>query len=64
MLSEEQKADGWIEHDGGACPVPRWEVMLRKGEVLVTAHPYQMAWDQLGEQYQSDIVAYRPEPRP
>lgn len=22
MLTDEQRADGWIEHDGGPCPVP------------------------------------------
>lgn len=22
MLTDEQRANGWIEHDGGPCPVP------------------------------------------
>ena len=22
MLTDQQRADGWIEHDGGPCPVP------------------------------------------
>ena len=22
MLTDEMRADGWIEHDGGPCPVP------------------------------------------
>lgn len=37
MLTDEQRADGWIEHDAGPCPVPlnsEPEVMFGDGYVF------------------------------
>lgn len=72
MLTPEQIADGWIEHDGGPCPVPlgaRVEY-LRRGAPFcggmatsaVLIPWYEWAWG-IYPQRQSDIIAYRPEPR-
>lgn len=36
MLTDEQRAEGWIEHGGGPCPLPlvsRILVRVRGGEV-------------------------------
>lgn len=67
MLTDEMKAQGWIEHDGGPCPVDMWQpvsIMLRNG---ITARHRDCRWldwqtsapDVL--EYSSDIIAYKPE---
>lgn len=61
MVSEKMKADGWIEHDGGACPVHEMsfpEVMLRNGKKGVHL-AYNLIWECDGRG--DDIVAFRPE---
>jgi len=68
MLTDEQKAAGWIEHDGGPCPVPprsRPAVLFRAGrdsqrepsgsrKVLACNWNWQMVGT-------NAIIAYRPE---
>lgn len=61
MVSEEMKAQGWIEHEGGACPVHEMsfpEVILRSGRKGVHA-AHNLIWEHDGRS--DDIVAYRPE---
>lgn len=64
MLTDEMKAAGWIEHDGGPCPVPldtMPRLMFRCGEepaaYVVEAGMWE--WDHAGHDY--DIIAYKPE---
>ena len=67
-LTEQMKADGWIEHDGSGCPVPlesKPAVMFRDGEIadaddradawVWEANSFAPAFDHL------HIIAYRPE---
>ena len=62
-LTPEQIADGWIEHDGGECPIPYWQVLLRDGRTMRTRGS-DMYWPHFaGEPYAADIIAYRPENR-
>ena len=71
MLTPEQIADGWVEHDGGPCPVPmdsRPEMLFKrpinevwehkpsdKSELQRSLLAWMADW--------SNCVAYRPEPR-
>lgn len=60
MLSEEQKAAGWIEHDGGPCPVKRTErvqILTRSG-LAASIVAYDRDWKHVRPE---DIIAYRPE---
>ena len=65
MLTPEQIADGWIEHDGGKCPVPlpsRVTIMCRSGDIGTgEASICFWRWEEKPVDY--DIIAYRPEPR-
>ena len=61
MLTEEQIADGWIAHDGGPCPLPRYEVTLRDGRIMRCSYAGSMYWPWHDEPYQADIIAYRKE---
>jgi len=58
---ELMKAEGWVEHQGGPCPVPEMsfpEIMLRNGNR--GAHlAFDLIWEHDGRS--DDIVAYRPE---
>lgn len=65
-ISEEMKAQGWIEHDGGPCPVPLGtaiETMSREGEIYQQiAGP--LGWGHFPDFFpQIDIIAYRLENR-
>lgn len=70
MLTDEMRAQGWIEHDGGPCPVDggsRPTVMFRDGKVR-TNNAYlwdhgQFSWWEHAEplRRQCDIIAYKPE---
>lgn len=63
MLTEEQKAQGWVEHDGGQCPLPMWQVLLRDGRIMRTRGD-TIYWPHFGDDdfYDSDVIAYRKEP--
>lgn len=61
MVTEEMIAAGWIEHDGGACPVPNRgtvEVLLRDGTVSFSRFGFWI-W-RPGSDINIDIVGYRP----
>ena len=64
MLTDEMRADGWIEHDGKGCPVPansKPAVMFRdldqRPANVTRAGNYIWRHSDL----YCDIVAYRPE---
>ena len=64
MLTPEQIADGWIEHDGGHHPMNRTPrggipVVIRAGIVGYVSHAAR-TWVHTGGL--TDIIAYRPEP--
>lgn len=62
MLSEELRAQGWIEHDGGPCPVEvdDWvHVLLRDGDGRGFDTAGYFDWTKCNEP--SDIIAYKPE---
>lgn len=69
-LTDEQKAAGWIEHDGGPCPVAdRTPVkVLYRSERLGASHclPARLFnWQDVpGFPTSADIIAYRPEQQP
>jgi hypothetical protein len=80
MLTDEQKAEGWIKWDGGICPVdPQLEVTYRLRYFRPDDPPPlgpcpagMLRWDH-GRTPESaadalmrrnDIIAYRPEPQP
>lgn len=67
MLTDEQRAAGWIEHDGGPCPVAgdTWvSVKFRgdpdptKGVLRTHGVASRMAWWHDGQE--DDIIAYLP----
>lgn len=69
MLTPEQIAEGWIEHDGGPCPVAmhieitplyRDKEDPRKGMRRPFGYAGAFDWAHDGED--DDIIAYRPEP--
>ncbi len=68
MLSEELRAQGWIEHSGGPCPVPldsKPGVMFRDGEVADVGD-MASAWvweaNSFGPAFADlHIIAYKPE---
>ncbi len=69
-LTEQMKADGWIEHDGGPCPVPREtnvRLMWRDGHISrwsqkITAKNVPWVHRFIGmDQPDLHIIAYRPE---
>jgi hypothetical protein len=73
-LTEQMKADGWIEHDGGPCPVApdcRVIVMQRTGHIRNvrkashwSARADEPDWGQdcwIHQAEWCDIIAYRPE---
>ena len=75
-LTDEQRAQGWIKHDGGGCPVEdnvAIYCMLRCGIMgWAMRHASAWQWDiQYDDRSQSsvirpqptDIIAYRPEPK-
>lgn len=74
MLTDAQKADGWIEHDGGPCPVDPHSkpgVMIRGfGSHHICQQPgyHDEAgvydWHHNPATHPADIIAYRPEPKP
>jgi hypothetical protein len=69
MLTEEMRAAGWIEHDGGPCPVPldsMPDIMFRDGERETTgqtADTWTWEWTILEQARLKhiQITAYRPE---
>lgn len=67
MISEQMKAEGWIEHDGGPCPVPldsRPGVILENGWTQSPNYNLKarlFRW-QSSEPYDAGLVrAYKPE---
>lgn len=67
-LTEQQKAEGWIEHDGGPCPVPLgmpvWVIHRDEDDGPVFFREAQWCggcWKHDGTE--DDIIAYR-EPKP
>lgn len=66
-LTDEQKADGCIEHDGGPCPVAEDTVVrvwFRDGRSLVRL-PSWFIWEHDSSLLanRDQIVSYRPEPK-
>lgn len=71
MISEAMKAEGWIEHDGGPCPVPldsRPGVMTKDGWILEPgigiAEGWVVGidvWQRQGKFTGFHIIAYKPE---
>ena len=65
MLTPEQIADGWIAHDGGACPVDMWQpvtIMRRDGKTARHPDCRHLDWRPYEAYAHTDIIAYRPEP--
>ena len=67
MLTDEQRAEGWIEHDGGPCPVPldsKPIYMMRDGTIDAgqKGTASELIWDDACPP-EDQIIAYRPEPR-
>ena len=66
MLTPEQIADGWIEHDGGPWPVALDScpgIIFRDGEVIPIGQYSAGPWYWWVSQTTNprDIIAYRPE---
>lgn len=71
MLTEEQRAAGWIEHDGGPCPVDDdalAEVMFSDGETdMIYAAFWSAPGPDMDDNWTGDcapddrIIAYRKE---
>ena len=62
-LSEQQIAEGWIEHDGGPCPVPRNQsvsILTRRGREWKSLPASR--WDWWHSNHPADIMAFKPEP--
>lgn len=62
MLSDELRADGWIEHDGGDCPVlpgMAVQIAMRGGGYNSSGESGAAGfhWDHKG--YSGDIIAYK-----
>jgi hypothetical protein len=67
MLTDEMRADGWIEHDGGECPAPlgsKMSVLYENGMILRDDEPDDRAedWEWDGSSCFGRIIAYKPEP--
>lgn len=67
MLTPEMRQDGWLEHDGGPCPVPQASlvtVMCRGGDTDTDyAHTWWWGRNKIGPALNYEIVAYKPEPQ-
>ena len=71
MLTDEQRADGWIEHDGGECPVEPYTfvtVQFRSGKngtapALHWVDRWSNRWEAKGPFRSEDIIAYKLENR-
>lgn len=67
MISEQMKAEGWIEHDGGPCPVNTAStiyVMLGNG-TTGWVMPCNTRWEYPPDNFlDGRIVAYKPEGHP
>ena len=71
MLTDEQRAAGWIEHDGGGCPVPldsRPGIIIRgfdRNHVCQLAGGVDEAseyqWRHNRHARAANIIAYQPE---
>lgn len=68
MLSEAMKAEGWIEHDGGQCPVGERSMpsLLFRDAEIAPAGNNMAAWHWDWEHSPNhdapdDIIAYKPE---
>jgi hypothetical protein len=61
MLTDEMKAEGWIEHDGLTPNKFKVRVRLRGGGEQVDTMA-NFIWTHFD--IPSDIIAYRPEPTP
>ena len=61
MLTDEMRAEGWIEHGGGPCPVNHTASVIMRNGIKGVAYPFHSRW--LWSFRPLDIIAYRPEPR-
>lgn len=69
MLTDAMKADGWVEHDGGPCPVPLGsKVAVLWGDGHQTPPVYAAGeWCDYHDSWQHEgprkhhIIAYKPE---
>ena len=67
MISEQMKAEGWIEHDGGPCPVDAWQpVMIMRRDGKTAKHPDSrfLDWRPYEDYAHTDIIAYKAEGTP
>ena len=66
MLTPEQIADGWIEHDGKWCPVEIYaKVSVRFGNGAVDGPAAARLWEwKWRNDPMDDIIAYKPELTP
>lgn len=64
MLSEAMKAEGWIEHHGGECPIKGIvgiQVLIRAGiQGVVLPQAIGWVWG-MPASTRGEIVAYKPE---
>lgn len=66
MLTDEQRADGWIEHDGGVCPVAGGSMVEVMCRGLDTAIDVAAAWwwgRNPTKELSFEIIAYKLENR-
>ena len=74
MLTPEQRAAGWIEHNGGPCPVPmdsKPAIMCRGGQISNSGPVEASYWSGAPDDWwkhedytfdhKCDIIAYLPE---
>ena len=64
-MTDEQRAEGWIDHDGGPCPVGVWQpvtIMRRDGKIASHPDCRHLDWLPWEDDPHTDIIAYRPAP--
>ena len=73
MITDAMKDVGWIDHDGGECPVdcpPSGIYVILRCGIMGWVTEHALAWSQepmgdgITRRNLTDIIAYRPEPKP
>lgn len=68
MLTDEMRAEGWLPHDGGKCPVSDGqpvEIMLRSGKTYSLWQAEAVSWFHdsrvvgVAVQPEREVIAYR-----
>ena len=62
-LTEQMKADGWIEHEGGPCPIDGAAIVSARfrGGSGTVSRASVIWWGRTEHPNGFDIIAYRPE---